>query len=382
MKILFVQKVRGYSGSEKFILETIPGLEAQGVTCHFLAVYQQPNDLDNLADRFEQKGIHTLYLQSNSDLNVKLLKDINRIVREGAYDLVHSHLIHADVWMALTKLFFNRKLPLVSTKHNYDEGYTNQYGFDPSHLKWRDRYFFLSYWAEKKMNYAITISQGLYHLYDKGKISPENRLRCIPYGFDLPVFEPPQESACRLAPQQLVIVGRLVGFKGHRFAIQILPELLKKFPELKLVIVGEGEQRESLQELVRGLQVEDAVDFVGYQTNVFEWMNQSDVVLLPSVSEGFGIVILEAFNSRTPLIAFDVPAPNEIVEEGKTGLLVKPYDLEELAEKISDLLNHPEKAQKIAGHAYEKLISYYSLDRMTTEIIEVYEQVLDANPTS
>lgn len=376
MKVLFIQKVKGYSGSEKFILETIPGLEARGLTVHFLAVYQQPEDLDNLSYRFEKKGIHTIYLQAKNDLNLKLLKDIHQIVKEGEYDLVHSHLIHADVWMALVKVFFNRKIKLVSTKHNYDEAYTNQYGFDPSHLKWWDRYFFLSYWAEKKVNYSITISQGLYHLYDKGNITPAHRLRYIPYGFDLPEFEPPEDSACRLAPQQLIIVGRLVGFKGHRFAIQALPGLLKKFPELKLVIVGEGEERESLQGLVGNLQLGDAVEFVGYQTNVFEWMNQSDVVLLPSVSEGFGIVILEAFNSRTPLVAFDVPAPNEIVEPGKTGLLAKPYELDDLAEKIEFFLKKPEEGQKMASSAYEKLMSFYCMDRMAREILEVYEGLL------
>ena len=376
MKLLFIQKIKGFSGSEKFILEMIPALLARGHACHFLAVYHDASDLDNVKGRFQDKGIHCIYLQTNSDLNRRLLKNIQGIIKEGAYDLVHSHLIHADVWVALIKLFFNKKLKIVSTKHNYDEAYTNKHGFDPAYLKWRDRYFFLTYWAERKINYAITVSHGLYDLYVKGKISKENQIRCIPSGFDLPHFEPVENSACRLSSHQLVIVGRLVGFKGHRFAIEAVDLLLPRYPDLKLVIVGEGEEAESLQKLAQAKGLEEAIVFTGYQNNVFEWMHQSDVVLLPSVSEGFGIVILEAFNSRSPLIAFDVPAPNEIIEDGKTGLLVKPYEVDDLAEKIDSLLKSPEKRAEIAKQAFFKLKSYYSMDRMITETLEVYEQVL------
>jgi glycosyltransferase involved in cell wall biosynthesis len=104
-------------------------------------------------------------------------------------------------------------------------------------------------------------------------------------------------------------------------------------------------------------------------------MNQSDGVLIPSVSEGFGIVILEAFNSRSPVVAFDVPAPNEIIEHEKTGLLVPPFDLNELKAAITRFLSRPEEGKKMAEVAYQRLKSYYCLDRMVGEIVEVYERL-------
>lgn len=378
MKVLFIQKVKGFSGSEKFIHETMPVLSKKGIEVHLLAVYLEEAHLDNFAYRFEEIGAHVIYLKASSDLNGKLLRDIHAIIKAGEYDLIHTHLIHADIWIALIKTFLNRKLKVVSTKHNYDEGYMNQFGFDPKGLKWTQRYYFLSYLAEKKMDFSITISEGLYNLYDKGKITPKDRLRAIPYGFDLPDFDPPETSDCRLAPQQLIIVGRLLPLKGHKFVINIMPLLLKVFPELKLVIVGDGEEKENLRKLVASKELQEQVVFAGYQKNVLEWMNYSDIVLIPSTSEGFGIVILEANNSRTPVIAFDVPAPNEIVIHGETGLLVPPFDLEILEEEILHLLRHPEKGNMMAEKAYDRLKSYFTSDRMTREIIEVYRQVLEA----
>jgi glycosyltransferase involved in cell wall biosynthesis len=376
-KLLYVQKVKGYSGSEKVILESLVALRERGYEGEMLVVYPEEAEAGAQAfiDKLEARDIPVHRIAIRRDLSLHLIRQIAALLRQGNYDLVHTHLIHADVWLALVKQFFLPRLPLISTKHNYDDRYTDTHGFDPAYLSWRDRYFVLSKLAEKKVDFSITVSRGLFRLYAEGKISPPEALRCIPLGFDLPDFVPPERSACRLAPRQLVIVGRLIAFKGHRFVIRILPDLLQTFPDLKLVMVGDGDEKENLMQLAREEGVEEAVHFTGYQTNVFEWMNQSDGVLIPSVSEGFGIVILEAFNSRSPVVAFDVPAPNEIIEHEKTGLLVPPFDLNELKAAITRFLSRPEEGKKMAEVAYQRLKSYYCLDRMVGEIVEVYERL-------
>ena len=105
-------------------------------------------------------------------------------------------------------------------------------------------------------------------------------------------------------------------------------------------------------------------------------MKYSDAVLVPSRSEGFGVVFLEAFNARTPVVAFDVPAANELIIDTQSGLLVKPYDVEDMAHKISFLLRDRETAKRYAEKAYSNAKERFSLGMMTDQTYSFYKRVL------
>ena len=105
-------------------------------------------------------------------------------------------------------------------------------------------------------------------------------------------------------------------------------------------------------------------------------MAASDVALVPSISEGLGVVFLEAHAAGVPIVAFDVPASNEILRHGESGLLVPPYDIDAYARQIIGLLSDQALREHLRTGGAERLRSYFTRERMTRETISFYERAL------
>ncbi len=378
MKLLFVQKEGGIFGAESYQLNVIPALMAKGVEIHFLRLYTdyQGGKGGDFVDRLKAMSVTVFEINIGRYPSYGKLKAIRQVVKAGNYDLVHTHLIHADFYLAMVKTLMMRRLKLVSTKHGYDNDFTSKFGFDAT-KQTNTPYFLISRWAEARMNRSFTISHGLRDFFIATGLTKAEKMSMIHYGFDLQEIGDGMDSkAHRKAAQQLVIAGRLIKFKGHEYVIKALPLLKDKFSDLKLLLIGIGEHEDYLKALVKKLGLEEQVIFLGYSKEVQKYMYNSDVVLVPSVSEGFGVVFLEAFNCRTPVIAFDVPAGNELMTHGEQGFLVSPYEVQDMAAQIESVLSAPDKSRAVAENAYGKLKTYFTIDRMVEETITFYEQAL------
>lgn len=377
MKILFVQKEGGIFGAENYQLKIIPALMQQGYTIDFLRLYTryQGGKGGRFIELLNSFGVKTYEINIGRWPKPWNLLHIYKIVKSGNYDLIHTHLIHADFHLALVKLFFNRNLRMVSTKHGYDNAFTARHGFN-AEKQGLTPYFVISKFSERWMNKSYTITHALHNFFIQTGLTNPQKMSMIHYGFD---FNDPDhtwaDKTFKRFEKQLVIAGRLVRFKGHRFVIEALPEVVKKFPDAGLIIVGSGEMELELRNLVDALKMADHVAFVGYSKEVPKWMYNSDIVLVPSVSEGFGVVLLEAFNCSKPVIAFNVPACNELMEDGKTGILIEPFRVEIMASNIIELLSQPNYALAIGRAANVKLKSHFNLNRMVQQTLQFYKQL-------
>lgn len=378
MKILFVQKIVGVAGSENYLLNILPGLLSRGVSVEFMALVPKggkgnESKFINILSEHNIK-VHTIYYTIPY---INFCRKVNKTIRLGGYDLVHSNLIHADFFLALVKTFFNRKFILVSTKHGYEEKYTNQFGFDPSRIT-KNLYWRILKWSEQRINRSFAISKSLEHLFVGLGICHQSKIDMIHYGFTF--NEPPKtDPSLRYSKNQLILVGRLTEFKGHRFALQAVSLLKDTIPDLILVIVGSGHLENKLKKIVSELNIEKNVIFYGYYSNGRQFMHNSDIVLIPSVAEGFGVVVLEAFSVKKPIVAFNVPSLDEHIVSEENGILVKPYNIELYATAIKSLLTNETKTSNIVNSALQGLHSYYSQDRMINETILFYENVLSEN---
>lgn len=377
MKILFVQKEGGIFGAENYQLKIIPELIRRGYTIHFLRLYTnyQGGKGGRFIDLLNSFGVKTFENNIGRFINPVNLFRINQIIKSEKYDLIHTHLIHADIHLALIKLLLNRKMKVVSTKHGYDNAFTAKHGFNPG-KQTRTPYFVISRFAENLMTKSFTITNSLRNFFIQTGLTTAAKMSTIHYGFD---FAPPElswvDERFRIFQKQLVIAGRLVRFKGHRFVIEAMPEIVRQNPDAGLVIVGSGELEAELKALVSELQMDKHVWFTGYSSDVVKWMYNSQVVCVPSISEGFGVVLLEAFNCSKPVVAFDVPACNELMQHNKTGLLVEPFDTAMLSKTICKLLNEPQAADDIGRAANRRLKEYFTLKRMTDQTESFYKSV-------
>lgn len=380
MKILFIQKIKALVGSEKYFLELIPELEKRGIKTEFICIY---NSFDKVkatlfVDAYKKLGLKIHILEASSDKAIlSILKFIKGIVKEGNFDLVHSHLIHADLWSSLLKRLGSIKCPIVSTKHGYDEKYISEKGFDGINID-KNLYYKLCKFSETKIHKSFAVSNGLKQLFIDSEICKKDNITTIHHGFDLPEIETNNNSNYKFSKNQLIILGRIIPFKGHLLVLKALAEVKKTHANFKLIIIGHGDEDLilELKTFVSKNNLQSNVEFIGYKPNIYDYLSNSDIMLVPSIAEGFGLVFLEAMNAKLPIIGFDVAATNEIVTNNETGLLVPAYDIDIMANKIIELIENKPLREKLSLGAKQKLESYFSLKRMVDETIEFYELAL------
>ena len=206
----------------------------------------------------------------------------------------------------------------------------------------------------------------------------------IPNGVDLRNFENISQKNCRskLAIKEnkkiILFVGTLRPVKGVRYLVEAMEIIIQKNTNTRLMLVGDGEDRRKLEKLVKEFVLDEYVTFVGKVSNekVPEYMVASDVFVLPSLSEGFPNVVLEAMASGLPIVATKVGGLPEIVKDRENGFLVEPKNPEEIAEKVLLILKGDELRERISEYNKKK-VKEYSWERVSEQIEEVYFKALN-----
>jgi len=318
MKILFVQKMAGISGSEKYYLNILPILKRRGIDVHFCCIQHKNNAAlnESFLHILQSASITYHVINYTSTLTLSIILKLNRLIKIENFDLVQTNLIHADFWGGLVKKVFKPRAKFICMFHGYDEETQRNGGFSPEKLK-KDTYYRIVKFSGKYSDCCIAISKGLKEFLVKGNLIKNEKITVIQYGFDFKDISLAENTEYRFSNNQLIIVGRLVAYKQQGMIIELLPEIKKQVPDVKLVLLGTGAMEAELKEQVEKLGLQESVLFKGYVTNTHDYISSSDVMLIPSMSEGFGVVLLEGWHNQKPIIAFDVPAPNEIIIHNK-----------------------------------------------------------------
>jgi len=230
----------------------------------------------------------------------------------------------------------------------------------------------------------ISISEHLIpRLYNLG-VSP-NKIRVIPHGINASEYDPKKRGHhCRnllgIKPTELVIgyVGRLVPLKGVNFLIDAFKIVSGKNSNAKLLIVGDGPQRNQLEYLSGNMKSEKKIIFTGFvpKERMPEIYATLDIFVLPSLTEGLSNTLLEAMASGKPVITTPIGGNTELIENGKNGYLVHTRSVKELAEIILDLLNSPNERTQMGKAGRIKILDQYTWDKIIPKYEKIYEQVL------
>jgi len=202
---------------------------------------------------------------------------------------------------------------------------------------------------------------------------PRERLRFIPRGVDLQRFQ----FSLKADGFTIGVVGRLTPIKGHKYFLQALSKVIRNFPRVKALIIGEGKEdyKEELKMLARRLSLDRYVEFLGARDNLPQLYSRLNVLVLPTVTqEAFGRVLIEAGASGVPVIATRVGGIVDIVQDGENGILVEPKDPSGLASAITKILQQPKLARRMARAARKQVEEKFTLEKMTERTIRVYQE--------
>lgn len=202
---------------------------------------------------------------------------------------------------------------------------------------------------------------------------PETRSRIsvLYNGHPTPAIEPLPLAS----PPRLLLIGRLIRQKGGELAIAAFEKLYQQYPEARLIIAGDGPDREPWQQLASGMG--DRVEFVGWvdPEDVYAMMNSVTMVLIPSRWEGLPLVAIETAYMARPAIATRIPGMAEIVADGETGLLVEPGDAEGMANAIAFLLDNPAQATAMGLVARQRALAYFTQQRCADDHEALYTRI-------
>lgn len=200
----------------------------------------------------------------------------------------------------------------------------------------------------------------------------------IPMGVDLNLFKPFSRHFYGNNSENspiILTVGRLDKNKGFNYLIDAMPKLIHRFPELKLIIAGDGPEKNNLLNQIKNLHLEQNVSMVGAVRNkdLPKYYNTADLFVLPSLKEGLGVVLLEAMACGTPVIGSAIGGIKDIIKDGETGLLVKPENSEDISNRIIEILSDELLRQRLSGQGVKLVKERFSWDIVVKQFIGIYE---------
>jgi glycosyltransferase involved in cell wall biosynthesis len=349
MRVMHIHRIRGIGGSERHLLTLLPALAERGIDPIFVGLDDPAWDA---ADFYGALRVPAVRIMSPRDFDPLLLVRLARTLRA---DIVHTHLVHADVYGGLAARL--RGTRLVSTKHNDDPFRIGPFRFVErglSHLT--DR--------------IVTITDALRHFTVERVGVPASKVETIHYGLDAvpdawgvnPHDDVPHDARVLLA------VARLTEQKGIDVAIRALAALPD---DTVLVVLGEGPERPALLRLARELGVESRVFLLGRVPDVAAWLGRATVLVHPARWEGFGLGVLEAMLAGLPVVATNVSALPELVVDGETGVLVPPDDVRALADGLELALTRPE----LGAAGLARAQAEFSVARMAGRTATLYDSI-------
>jgi len=216
-------------------------------------------------------------------------------------------------------------------------------------------------------------TKKLYEPYAK-----ESRITVIPFGIDTNIIKVKNYSNSG-EKVSIVYSGALIYRKGVHYLLIAFSKIIKQHPNVELHIYGDGPQKQYLKQLASYLGISNKVFFHGLlpRQKLLNEYSKHDIYVHPSLSESFGVAVLEAMAAGLPVVAFNIPNLNEIVTHNKVGLLAVPHDINDLANKISILIENEELRKKFGQNARKKVLETYDWNVISQRYITIYRNIID-----
>lgn len=358
MKILYVITGLGVGGAENVVINLADKAKSLGheVTIAYLTgrVELAPND--------KEISLISLGITNYKDF-FKAISRLRKLIQQLNPDIVHSHMVHANILSRLVTLFVS--IPrLVCTAHSTDEG-------GPARM--------LAYrLTDRLADITTNVSIEAVQVFERKGAVPKNKMLAVANGIDTTRFV--KDFSLRQSIRNelnlgntftLLAVGRLEPPKDYLNLLQALRLVLEQGKSAHLLIAGSGSEESKLKIFANQLDLTNHITWLGIRKDVESVMNAADLFVLSSAFEGFGLVVAEAMSCEKVVVATDCGGVREVV--GAPELLVPPKDAELLARKIISVMEKSEAERAALGKSLrERVVDNYSFNKMFEEYMNLY----------
>jgi glycosyltransferase involved in cell wall biosynthesis len=322
-----------------------------------------------VSDRLRQAGVAVTVLGVRGKWDVMKLPRLTRLLRERHFDLLHTHLFHAD-------LAGRPAAKAAGIPHLIHTVWTAEGRFRP----WQFAYARL---LRQSCDRVICVSRSVRDHHAARSRLPDEAYAVIPWGVDVEKFRRIDEARHRLRSRWhvpdgeplLAFVGRLEFYKGIDTLLDALARLAGDAPPPHVVIAGDGPLRPAVEKFIASRPAGRNVRLLGMVPNVPEVLSAADVYVMPSLWEGWPLALGEAMSASLPAIGTDVPGIRDILVADRTGLLVGKQDPAALASAIARLCGDPGLRQQMGAAGRERIVDCFSIQETVASHERLYDEI-------
>lgn len=360
----------GFYGAERWVLALANNMDRPGITCD-LAVTKESDTQDlTLAEVYPSDAGQVHYLEMTGRFDLRALKRLCQVIRERNIHVIHTHGYKSDILG-----FFAAKrtgIVCVSTPH----GFTIKPDFKLAAFV-RVGTFLLRYFDA-----VVPLSEKL--VSDMKRLGvPDHKTRFISNGVDLKEIDQTlskpgvDDSSGRPGIGKTVgYIGRMIPLKGLADLLSVFESMYKTDPELTLQMIGDGPQRPELEKQAEAQTSHLAISFLGFRSDRLSLLNNLDLFVMTSSSEGIPRCLMEAMAVGVPVVAYDIPGVDLLIKNGKTGMLAPLGDKMALEKCCREVLENPEMAQSLVDNARRLILEHFSAAKMAKDYHALFEELV------
>jgi glycosyltransferase involved in cell wall biosynthesis len=390
LNILYLSQFFDVTGGSEYLFYTLAkSISERGhhveVICHKVRNSGAVNPVGINIRQIRPEVVHTGQLPPSIAKNIGYICNAilsgSGIIRSNQIDLIHANSYSSILAASILSAIYRK--PLVSTIHDVFSTSSPD-----SWKQWaqQSNASKVSLWIGPIFEkLTIRVPSSIIHAVSEAtkrdilKIKNKSRIIVIPIGIDLRLFD--DQITVTEYQNFILFIGRLVYYKNLDVIISCFSEIVKKIPEAKLMVVGDGPMRSKWETLSMQSGLENNIRFMGFVCHETKKMllSKCSALVLPSTFEGFGLVILEAFAMKKPALVSDVEPFDEIVDNGRDGYLIPLKDKAEWVKRIVEVLLDRERSCSMGANGRRKVEDKFSLDRFVDRIEHLYESIRSDN---
>ncbi len=375
-KIMHIVRANAISGAENHIFMLLAALKNEYNEIILLNLFD-----NEISDGYREKIIHLemlgikIYMKKISGkADIRAIPSMYKIIKNEKPNVIHTHMPYADLFGAFAAKLAKTQF-VVSSRH-----------YDYSTSKIEELKFKIYYRvANCLQDTVIPISEKVAELCREVEGLKKERINKVLYGCEEQAVD--KSIARRKILKELMLndekvilgtVARLISWKGHKYMIKAMTLLDKNIlDKIVWLVVGDGNERNNLEVMAKENGILDKCIFMGNRSDVPELMATMDVLVHPTLGEGFGLILLEAMIQKTPIISTKTGAIPEVIKDGESGILVEAKNSKLLAEAIQKIIENEVLRKQFGEKGRDNFENKFTVKIMVENIKKIYEYKLE-----